>query len=154
MQQDQDGQKFQNIGESRDEIGAAGDMFVHLPHWDLAPEDCCYSQELAHPGVAGRHHVGGGEHLGHELGNGQPLVAQGAAGSQGREPGHKEVEAGEGDHVDCQLAKVGVELTGEPEAGGHARHGEGDEVIEIPVGRCGQLQGPETDVVQCLQTTR
>ena len=37
-----------------------------------------------------------------------------APGCEGREPGHEEVKAGEGDHVDRQLPEVGVQLTGEP----------------------------------------
>ena len=43
-----------------------------------------------------------------------------ASGGQGSEPGHEEVEAREGDHVDRQLPQVSVELAGEPETGGHA----------------------------------
>ena len=33
---------------------------------------------------------------------------------------HEEVEAGEGDEVDRQLAQVGVQLAGEPQAAGDA----------------------------------
>ena len=38
--------------------------------------------------------------------------------------------------------EVSVELTGEPEAGRHAGHGQGDQVVQVTVGRGGQLQGP------------
>ena len=86
-------------------------------------------------GVAGRHHVLGVEHLGGQLGHGEGAVLLGAAGGQRGEAGHEEVEAGEGNHVDRQLAQVSVELAGEPEAGGHTGHGQGDQVVEVTVGR-------------------
>ena len=95
------------------------------------------------PGVAGRHHVLGVEHLLGQLGHRQRSVLLGAAGSEGGEPGHEEVEPGEGNHVDRQLPQVGVELAGEPEAGGEAGHGEGDQVVEVSIGRGVQLQSAE-----------
>ena len=38
----------------------------------------------------------------------------------------------------------------EPQASGDARHGEGDEVVEVAIGGSGQLQRAEADVVQSL----
>ena len=58
-------------------------------------------------------------------------------GIERREPGEEEVEPGEGNHVDGQLPQVGIELAGEPEAGGEAGHGEGDQVVEVAVGWSG-----------------
>lgn len=60
------------------------------------------------------------------------------------------MKSGEGHHVDGQFAKVGVQLAGEPQAGGDSRHREGHQVVEITVGRGGEFQGPEADVVQRL----
>jgi hypothetical protein len=94
------------------------------------------------PRIAGSHHVLGVEHLLGELGHGEGPVLLAAAGGQWREAGHEEVEAGEGHHVHRQLPQVGVELAGEAEAGGDAGHGEGDQVVEVAVGRRGELQGP------------
>ena len=101
-------------------------------------------------GIAGSHHVLGVEHLLGELGHGEGSVLLGPAGSQGSEARHEEVEPGEGDHVDRQLPQVSVELAGEPEAGRHTGHGEGDQVVEVSVCRGGELQSPEADVVESL----
>ena len=60
------------------------------------------------------------------------------------------METREGDHVDSQFAEVGVELTGEPKAGGHTTHGQGDQVVEVPIGGCGQFECAEADVVEGL----
>ena len=94
-------------------------------------------------GVAGGHHVLGVEHLLGELGHGEGPVLLGAPGGEGSEPGHEEVETREGDHVDRQLPEVSVELAGEPEAGGHAGHGDAHQVVQVPVGWGAQLQRSE-----------
>ena len=57
---------------------------------------------------------------------------------------------GEGDHVDRQLPEVSIELAGESEAGRHAGHGEGDEMVEVSVRRSRELQCPEANVVESL----
>ena len=56
----------------------------------------------------------------------------------------------EGNHVDCKLAKISVQLAREAEAGGDTRHGERYKVIEVTIGRCCQLQSAEADVVEGL----
>ena len=48
------------------------------------------------------------------------------------------------------LPEIGVELSGESEAGGDSRHDDGNEVVEISVGRGRQLQGPEANIVEGL----
>lgn len=55
----------------------------------------------------------------------------GAAGGQGGETNHEEVEAGEGDEVDGELAEVGVELAREAEAAGDSAHGGGNKVVQV-----------------------
>ncbi len=54
------------------------------------------------------------------------------------------MEAREWNHVHCQLAEVGIQLTGETETGGHSGHGHADQVVQIAVGRSGKLQRAET----------
>ena len=92
--------------------------------------------------IAGSHHILGIEHLLGELGYGKGAVLLAAPGRQGGETGHEEVETGKGDHVHRQLSQVSIQLTGEPQAGGHSGHGEGHQVVQIAIGRCGKLQGP------------
>ena len=61
-------------------------------------------------GVTGSHHVLGVKDLLGQLRNGQGPVLLGAAGGQGSEPGHEEVQAREGNHVDGDFSEVGVQL--------------------------------------------
>ena len=107
-------------------------------------------------GVSSRHHVLGVKHLLGQLRDGDGSVLLGATGSEGSEPGHEEVEPGEGDHVDGQLPQVSIELAGEPEAGGDTGHGEGHQVVQVPVGRVGQLQSSnnEDEVLSTQISTR
>ena len=107
-------------------------------------------QVAAVTGVRSAHHVLGVEHLLGELGNSQGAVLLGATGGEGGEPNHEEVQTGEGNEVDGQLAEVGVQLTGETKAASHTGHGGGDKVVQVTVGGGGQLQGAEADVVQGL----
>ena len=61
--------------------------------------------------VTGGHHVLGVEDLLRQFRHGQGPVLLGASRRQGSEPGHEEVETGEGHHVDCDFPEVGVQLT-------------------------------------------
>ena len=82
----------------------------------------------------GAHHVLGIEHLLRQLGNGERAVLLGAAGRQRSEAGHEEVETGERNHVDSDLAQVAVQLTGEAQAASSATHRRGHQMVEITVG--------------------
>ena len=101
-------------------------------------------------GVRGGHHVLGVEHLLSELRNGNSSVRSGTSSSQGSETDHEEMESREGNHVDGQLSEIRVELTGESKTGGDTGHDDRDEVVKIAVGRGGELEGPEANVVEGL----
>ena len=101
-------------------------------------------------GIGGAHHVLGVEHLLGEFGNGEGAVLLGATASQGRETGHEEMETGERNHVDGDLAEIAIELTGETEAASGTGEGGGDEMVQITVGRGGELESSEADIVQSL----
>ena len=70
-----------------------------------------------------------------------------ATSCQGCETGHEEVESGKGDHVHRQLPQVSIQLAREPEARGHAGHGEGDQVVKVTIGGGGQLQSPVVETL-------
>ncbi|RUS84159.1 hypothetical protein EGW08_008087, partial [Elysia chlorotica] len=123
-------------------------LFVHLLHGHLSAEHGGGGEIAPMPWVAGRHHILGVEHLLGELGYGQVPVPLGAAGGERREARHEEVQSREGHHVDGQFAEVGIQLARESQAGGDTGHGGGDQVIQVAVGRGGQAQSVEADVVQ------
>jgi len=100
--------------------------------------------------IGGAHHVLGIEHLLGELRNGKSTVLLGAAGGQRGEPSEEKVETREWDKIDTKLAEVGVELTREAQAASHAGHACRAQMVKISVGRGGELEGTEADVVQGL----
>ena len=56
----------------------------------------------------------------------------------------------ERNHIDSQLAEICIQLSREAKAGGHARHGEADQMVEVSVRGRGELESPEADVVESL----
>ena len=143
------------VGDPFDEVAAVLVLYIQhllidLLHGHAASEHSSHGQVSAVSGVAGSHHVLGIEHLGGELGDGQSSVLLGASAGERSESGDEEVETGEGNHVDGEFPEISVQLAREPQAGGDTRHGGGDEMVEISVGRGGQFQGPEADIIESL----
>ncbi|EZA61696.1 hypothetical protein X777_09317 [Ooceraea biroi] len=66
------------------------------------------------------------------------------------ETGYEEVQSRERDHVDSELSQIGIKLAGESQASSDAAQGRADQMIEIAVGRRGQLESPEADIVERL----
>ena len=135
------------VGDPLNEVAAVlvlnvQHLLVDLLHRHAASEAGGHSEVPSVSGITGSHHVLGVEHLLGQLRDGDSSVLHGAPGGEGSEPRHEEVETGEGDHVDRQLPQVSIELAGEPEAGGHPGHGDGHQVVQVPVGGGAQLQGP------------
>eukprot|EP00760_Papus_ankaliazontas_P025007 PhM_4_TR2455/c1_g1_i1/m.64634 len=141
------------VGDPLDEVGRVlvldvEHLLVNLLRGHAAAEEGGRRQVAAVAGVGGAHHVLGVEHLLRELGHGERAVLLGAAGREGGEADHEEVQTGEGDEVDCELAEIGVELAGEAEAAGDAGHDSGDEVVEVAERGRGELERTKADVIQ------
>ena len=100
--------------------------------------------------VGGTHHVLGIKALLSELGDRQGTVLLRSARRQRGKADHEEVEAGERDHVDGELAQVAVELAGEPEAARRTANRRGNQMVQISVRGGSQLESAEADVVQRL----
>ena len=71
-------------------------------------------------------------------------------GRQRSEARHEEVKPREGHQVHGDLTQVTVQLPWEAQAACDATHGRRHQVIQVPIGRCRQLQRSEADVIQGL----
>jgi len=125
-------------------------LVLNLLHGDLTAEESGAGEVTAVTEVGSSHHVLGVEHLLGQLGNADLAVLAAATAGQRGEADHEEVQTGEGNHVDGELAEIGVELTGETEGGGHTGHDGGDKVVEVTVRGLGELEGTHADIVQSL----
>jgi hypothetical protein len=66
------------------------------------------------------------------------------------EADHEKMETREGNHIDGQLAKIGVELTRETKTGGDTRHNGRHQVVKISVRWVGELESSHADIVESL----
>jgi len=85
-------------------------------------EDAGHCQVTSMPGITSCHHVLRIKHLLGQLGDRQSAILLRSLGGQWGKAGHEEVKAREGHHVDGQLTEISIELTREPQTGGHSRH--------------------------------
>merc|ERR1739838_1231957 len=60
------------------------------------------------------------------------------------------METRERNQVHSELSQVGVELTGESEAAGDTGESSRNEMVKITIGRGGELEGSEADIVKGL----
>ncbi len=143
------------VGDPLDEVRGVlvldvEELLINLLGGHATTEERRGGEVTAMARIGGTHHVLGVPHLLRKLGDGERAVLLGAAGGEGGEADHKEVETGEGDEVHRELAEVSVELTREAKAAGDTGHDGRDEVVEVTEGRGGELEGAEADVVQRL----
>ena len=143
------------VGDPFDEVAAVfvldvEHLLVDLLHGHAAAEHSGDGQVAAVAWVTCSHHILGIEHLLGELWDCEGTVLLAASAGQGREARHEEVQTGERHHVDCQFAEIGIELTGEAQAGGDSAHGGGHQVVKVSVGGCGKFQSAEANVIKGL----
>merc|ERR1711937_895060 len=100
--------------------------------------------------IRSAHHVLGVKHLLGQLWYCEGTVLLGATRCEGCKAYHEEVQPREWNEIHCQFTKISVQLTWEAKARCDATHCCTDEVAQVTIGWCGQLKGPETDIVQGL----
>ncbi|GMT14310.1 hypothetical protein PFISCL1PPCAC_5608, partial [Pristionchus fissidentatus] len=125
-------------------------LVIDLTHRHASTEHGSHSKVTSVTRVASSHHVLSVEHLLGQLSNSRSSIRLCSLGGQGSESRHEKVKTREGNHVDGQLAEISIELTRESQAGRNSRHGHRHEMVEVSVGRVGQLESTEANVVQCL----
>mmetsp|Transcript_8255 Transcript_8255/g.20711 ORF Transcript_8255/g.20711 Transcript_8255/m.20711 type:complete len:228 (-) Transcript_8255:746-1429(-) len=104
-------------------------LLVDLLRGHAAAEEAGAGEVAAVARVGGAHHVLGVELLLRELRHRERAVLLRAARRERREADHEEVEPGERDHVDRELAEVAVELAREAERARRAADRRRDEVV-------------------------
>jgi hypothetical protein len=105
-------------------------------------------------GIGGTHHVLGVEHLLGKLGHSECTVLLRSTRSQGGKSHHEEVKTREGNHVHGKLTKIAVKLTRETKGAGGTADSSRHQVVKITIGRSGQLQGAEADIIKSLVIQR
>ena len=123
---------------------------TYLFHGHATPEDGSTGKIPSVGRIRGGHHVSAAEHLLSQHGHTQVSIRDVSPGTQRCKTGQEEVKSGEGHHVDGEFPKISVQLSGESEASGYARHGGRNEMVQVTVSGGGQLEGPEADVVEGL----
>lgn len=125
-------------------------LLVDLLGGHPATKHASHGEVAAISWVTRCHHVTGVEHLLGELWHAEGSILLAATRCQGGKPRHEKVEAWERHHVDRQLPQIGVELSWKSQRGSDPTHGHADQVVEVPVGRRGEFQRAEADVVESL----
>mmetsp|Transcript_22775 Transcript_22775/g.42333 ORF Transcript_22775/g.42333 Transcript_22775/m.42333 type:complete len:467 (+) Transcript_22775:286-1686(+) len=100
--------------------------------------------------ISGAHHVLSIKGLLGELRHRQDTESLRAVSRKRSKSDQEEVKTREGNHVHSKLSKIAVELTWETKGTGRSGDGVGNQVVEVAVGRVGELEGTEANVVQRL----
>jgi hypothetical protein len=129
-------------------------LLVDLLGGHPSTEETGTCEVTAVTGVGGTHHVLGVEHLLGKLGHGKCTVLLRSTRSQRGKSHHEEMKTREGDHVHGKLTKIAVKLTRETKGAGGTADSSRHQVVKITIGRSGQLQGAEADIIKSLVIQR
>ena len=100
--------------------------------------------------VRGAHHAFGIEHLLCQLGHCERTILLRATRSERSKSDHEEVEARKRDEVDGELAQISIKLAWKTDGACNTRHSRRNQMVQISVCWCGQLQCTEADVIECF----
>ena len=143
------------VGDPFNEVAAVFVLYVEhllidLLHRHSSTEHGSHSEVATVAGIAGGHHVLGIEHLLGELRHGQSPILLASTGGERSKAWHKEMKAWEGHHVYSKFPQISIQLAGESQAGGNARHGSRHQMVQVTIGWSGQLEGTEANIIQGL----
>jgi hypothetical protein len=100
--------------------------------------------------ISGTHHILGIKDLLSELGNSQRAVLLTSTACQWSVPNHEEVQTREWNHVYGELTEIAIELARKSKTTRCPAHSGGNEMVQVTICGCGELEGSEANVVQCL----
>jgi hypothetical protein len=125
-------------------------LIFNLLHTDVSTEDGRASKVSTVSEIGSSHHVLGIVHLLSEFWDRDCSERVGASAGKRSETDHEEMKTWEGNHVDSQLSKIGVELTRESQASSDTWHDGWHEVVQVTIWGSGQLEGSHADVIESL----
>jgi hypothetical protein len=125
-------------------------LLIHLLGAHAAAEHYSAGEVASMAGVAGAHHILGIEALLRQLGHSQGAVLLAATAGERCKANHKEVETREGNHVDCQLAEITVQLPREAQTASGSADGRRHQVVQVAISGGCELQGSEANIIEGL----
>ena len=143
------------VGDPLNKVGAVlvlnvEHLLINLLHGHASTEHGSDSEVPSVTRITSSHHVLCIKHLLGEFRDSECTVLLRASACKGGEPGHEEVESGEGDHVHSQFPQVSIELTRETQAGGDTAHCGRDQMVKVTISWSGKFESAEANVIQGL----
>jgi hypothetical protein len=125
-------------------------LLIDLLGRHASTEEDSASQVTPMTWISGAHHVLGIKALLSELRDRECTVLLTSTARQWSISHHEEVETRKGNHVHGKLTQIAVKLTWESETARGTADSSCNQVVQISICRCGELESTEADVVQGL----